>query len=158
MAAVRPEPRGALLVRVYGLPGLTTLVYLVAVWYFAADWSRMWSPVPVTGESWPAYRFFLVTLIGAQMTPYEMVFFSFGAIDSRWRRKDLVEMRVNVVVGSALSGLLPSPSRPSPSRPSPSKSSSTRVSKSSTSHHAKPDHHGASMPSSSARCCCPGGA
>jgi Mn2+/Fe2+ NRAMP family transporter len=40
------------------------------------------------------------------MTPYEMFFFSSGAVESRWRRKDLTEMRVNVLVGFPLGGLL----------------------------------------------------
>lgn len=47
-----------------------------------------------------------MTLIGAQMTPYEMFFFSSGAIESRWHRGDLVEMRVNVIIGFPLGGLL----------------------------------------------------
>lgn len=96
--------------RIYGLLGLTMLVYVVAVWYLAPDWSRLWSsattPAPVSGESWGTYLFFLVTLIGAQMTPYEMFFFSSGAIENRWHRKDLTEMRVNVLVGFPLGGLL----------------------------------------------------
>jgi manganese transport protein len=40
------------------------------------------------------------------MTPYEMFFFSSGAVESRWRPKDLIEVRVNVLVGFPLGGLL----------------------------------------------------
>jgi manganese transport protein len=86
------------------------LVFVVAVWQLGPDWSRLWhsatTVAPTGGESWPAYYFYAVTLIGAQMTPYEMFFFSSGAIESRWSPKDLVEMRVNVVVGFPLGGLL----------------------------------------------------
>src|SRR5919107_4217264 len=96
--------------RIYGLLGLAMLVFVVAVWQLHPDWSRLWQSAttvaPTTGESWPAYLFFAVTLIGAQMTPYEMFFFSSGAVESRWRPKDLVEMRVNVIVGFPLGGLL----------------------------------------------------
>lgn len=95
---------------VYGTLGLTMLVYVVAVFQLDPDWSRLWSsastPSPVQDESWGTYLFFVVTLIGAQMTPYEMFFFSSGAVESRWRPKDLVEMRVNVIVGFPLGGLL----------------------------------------------------
>jgi hypothetical protein len=63
-------------------------------------------PSPVAGESWLVYFFFVVALIGAQMTPYEMFFFSSGAIESHWRPRDLAEMRVNVLVGFPLGGLL----------------------------------------------------
>ena len=96
--------------RIYGVLGLTMLVYVVAVWKLAPDWQGLWSSAttlkPVASESWPVYLFFVVTLIGAQMTPYEMFFFSSGAVESRWRPKDLVEMRINVIVGFPLGGLL----------------------------------------------------
>jgi manganese transport protein len=96
--------------RLYGLLGLTMLVYVVAVWKLGPDWGSMLtsatSLAPVAGESWGAYLFFVVVLIGAQMTPYEMFFFSSGAVESRWRPKDLVEMRINVIVGFPLGGLL----------------------------------------------------
>jgi manganese transport protein len=83
---------------------------VVAVWQLDPDWSSLWSsagtPSPGTGESWAVYAFFVVALVGAQMTPYEMFFFSSGAVESRWRPKDLVEMRINVIVGFPLGGLL----------------------------------------------------
>jgi manganese transport protein len=99
-----------LMERIYGLLGLAMLVYVVAVWKLGPDWSELWhsasTVAPVDGESWGAYFFFVVALIGAQMTPYEMFFFSSGAVESRWRPKDLAEMRVNVIVGFPLGGLI----------------------------------------------------
>jgi manganese transport protein len=96
--------------KLYGLLGLTMLVYVVAVWALGPDWGALarsaTSPSPVQGETWAVYFFFAVVLIGAQMTPYEMFFFSSGAIESRWRRADLSEMRFNVLVGFPLGGLL----------------------------------------------------
>ncbi len=96
--------------QIYGLLGLSMLVYVVAVWQLGPDWAQLatsaTTPVPVAGETWGAYLFFAVTLIGAQMTPYEMYFFSSGAIESRWGRDDLTEMRVNVLLGFPLGGLL----------------------------------------------------
>jgi Mn2+/Fe2+ NRAMP family transporter len=96
--------------RIYGLLGLTMLVFVVAVWQLGPDWGQLLRSAttvgPVAGESWPVYFFFVVTLIGAQMTPYEMFFFSSGAIESRWGREDLGEMRFNVAVGFPLGGLL----------------------------------------------------
>ena len=96
--------------RIYGVLGLAMLVYVVAIWKLDPDWSTMWhstaTPTPVPGETWGAYLFFVVVLIGAQMTPYEMFFFSSGVVESRWRPKDLAEMRINVIVGFPLGGLL----------------------------------------------------
>jgi manganese transport protein len=94
----------------YGLLGLAMLVYVVAVWHLGPDWGAMLDSAttlrPTAGEGWLVYGFYAVALIGAQMTPYEMFFFTSGAIESRWTRKDLVEMRVNVLVGFPLGGLL----------------------------------------------------
>lgn len=99
-----------LMERAYGMLGLTMLVYVVAVWKLGPDWGELWSSAatvaPTSGESWGTYLFFVVALIGAQMTPYEMFFFSSGAVESRWRPRDLVEMRVNVIIGFPLGGLL----------------------------------------------------
>ena len=96
--------------RLYGLLGLAMLVFVVAVWHLDPDWSRLWHSAttiaPTMTESWPTYFFYAVTLIGAQMTPYEMFFFSSGAIESRWKPKDMIEMRVNVFVGFPLGGVL----------------------------------------------------
>lgn len=96
--------------RIYGLLGLSMLVFVVAVFALHPDWSRMLhsatSPTPVGKETWATYAFFVVTLIGAQMTPYEMFFFSSGAVESRWTPKNLAEVRVNVIIGFPLGGLL----------------------------------------------------
>lgn len=96
--------------RLYGVLGLTMLVYVVAVWQLGPDWEELASSAttlaPVEGESWGAYLFFVVVLIGAQMTPYEMFFFSSGAVESRWRPRNIAEMRINVIVGFPLGGLL----------------------------------------------------
>lgn len=96
--------------RIYGVLGLAMLVYVAAVWHLDPDWSSLWSsattPSPTAGESWATYAFFTVTLIGAQMTPYEMFFFSSGGVEHRWKPRDIVEMRINVIVGFPLGGLL----------------------------------------------------
>jgi Mn2+/Fe2+ NRAMP family transporter len=96
--------------RIYGLLGLTMLVFVVAVWQLDPNWSSLWqsatTPKPTGPESTATYLFFVIALIGAQMTPYEMFFFSTGAVESRWRPKDLIEVRINALVGFPLGGLL----------------------------------------------------
>ena len=96
--------------RLYGLLGLAMLVYVVVVWQLGPDWSDLAESAstlaPTRAETWATYFFFVVALIGAQMTPYEMFFFSSGAVEHRWRPKDIVEMRVNVLMGFPLGGLL----------------------------------------------------
>lgn len=96
--------------RLYGMLGLAMLVFVVAVFHLDPDWSTLVESsttiAPTANESWGTYLFFVVTLIGAQMTPYEMFFFSSGAVEHRWKPKDLKEMRVNVIIGFPLGGLL----------------------------------------------------
>jgi manganese transport protein len=99
-----------LMERVYGILGLTMLVFVVAVWHLGPDWSDLASSAatlkPTAEESWATYLFYAVALVGAQMTPYEMFFFSSGAIEHRWKPKDLIELRTNVFIGFPLGGIL----------------------------------------------------
>ncbi|GGL39197.1 divalent metal cation transporter [Phycicoccus endophyticus] len=99
-----------ILERLYGVIGLAMLVFVVAVWQLHPDWGQMWHSAttvrPTAGETWPVYAFLGVTLIGAQMTPYEMFFFSSGGVEHRWGPKSMSEMRTNVLVGFPLGGLL----------------------------------------------------
>ena len=96
--------------RIYGILGLAMLVFVVAVWQLHPDWGQLWHSAatvePTPGETWPIYAFLGVALIGAQMTPYEMFFFSSGGIEHGWGPKSLREMRTNVLIGFPLGGLL----------------------------------------------------
>lgn len=47
-----------------------------------------------------------IALFGAAMTPYEVFFFSSGAVEEGWTSKDLSQSRVDVLVGFPLGGLL----------------------------------------------------
>jgi Mn2+/Fe2+ NRAMP family transporter len=58
------------------------------------------------GESPFSYAYFGIALFGAAMTPYEVFFFSSGAVEERWTRRDLALNRANVYVGFPLGGLL----------------------------------------------------
>jgi manganese transport protein len=82
----------------------------VAVWKLGPDWSALWSDalrlsVP-EDESLPAYWYYAIALFGAAMTPYEVFFFSSGAVEERWSAKNLATMRANVFAGFPLGGLL----------------------------------------------------
>ncbi len=102
--------RFALLENVTGLLGLTLLVFAVALFMLAPDWGQLagqaLQPGPPQGEPIATYWFFAVALFGAAMTPYEVFFFSSGAIEERWTVKDLATSRLNVLVGFPLGGLL----------------------------------------------------
>ena len=40
------------------------------------------------------------------MTPYEVFFFSSGAVEEKWKKKDISQSRINVLVGFPLGGIL----------------------------------------------------
>ncbi len=95
---------------VFGLAGLALIVFAVAVWKLAPDWSALWSdalhPSVPEEESLPVYWYYAIALFGAAMTPYEVFFFSSGGVEERWSAKNLATMRANVFVGFPLGGLL----------------------------------------------------
>jgi Mn2+/Fe2+ NRAMP family transporter len=59
-----------------------------------------------SGEGHPTYFYYAIALFGAAMTPYEVFFFSSGAVEEKWSRSDLVLNRANVFLGFPLGGLL----------------------------------------------------
>lgn len=93
-----------------GLLGLSLIVFAVAVVMLGPDWGELahqaFVPTVPASEQPSTYWFYAVALFGAAMTPYEVFFFSSGAIEEGWTRKDLGQERVNVFVGFPLGGLL----------------------------------------------------
>jgi manganese transport protein len=96
--------------RTFGLMGLAMIVVAVAVWQLHPNWADLWHqaahPVVTSGEGHPTYFYYAIALFGAAMTPYEVFFFSSGAVEEKWGRKDLVLNRVNVFLGFPLGGFL----------------------------------------------------
>jgi Mn2+/Fe2+ NRAMP family transporter len=96
--------------RVFGLAGLTLVVYLVALPRLHPDWHGMWQqtthPAPADGENWSTYCYFAVALFASALTPYEVFFFSSGGVEEKWGPDELSTMRANVLVGFPIGGLL----------------------------------------------------
>jgi manganese transport protein len=94
--------------RVFGYIGLTMLVFAVAALKLHPGWGDVASgfvPHADTGNL-AVYLFFVVGLIGAATVPYEVYFYSSGAIEERWTPKDLGVNKANAIIGYALGGLL----------------------------------------------------
>ncbi|MCY1141607.1 divalent metal cation transporter [Actinoplanes sp. Pm04-4] len=100
----------SVLENIFGLTGLVLIVFVIAFFRLPADYSSLWQqashPGPPTGEDWGTYWFFAVALFASALTPYEVFFFSSGAVEERWSSKDLLTSRINVFVGFPLGGLL----------------------------------------------------
>jgi manganese transport protein len=95
---------------VTGMLGLSLIVFAVAVFLLSPNWSDLASqasaPVIPDTESAATYWYFAIALFGAAMTPYEVFFFSSGAVEEKWTVKDLGTSRLNVLIGFPLGGLL----------------------------------------------------
>ncbi|WP_426766207.1 Nramp family divalent metal transporter [Pseudarthrobacter sp. 1G09] len=95
---------------VTGLLGLTLIGFAVALFLLKPDWGvlagQALAPAVPAEETAPTYWYFAIALFGAAMTPYEVFFFSSGAVEEGWTVKDLAQSRINVLVGFPLGGLL----------------------------------------------------
>ncbi|MBI5089017.1 MAG: divalent metal cation transporter [Actinobacteria bacterium] len=96
--------------RIFGLLGLCLIVFCVAVWKLGPGWNALLSGaaaphIPAT-ENLFTYAYYGIALFGAAMTPYEVFFFSSGAVEDNWDVRDLGENKANVFIGFPLGGLL----------------------------------------------------
>ncbi|BBY43780.1 Nramp family divalent metal transporter [Mycolicibacterium celeriflavum] len=95
---------------VAGILGLFLIVFVVSVFLLQPDWGQLIdqvaSPAVPEEESAATYWYFAIALFGAAMTPYEVFFFSSGAVEGHWTTRDLTTARLNVLVGFPLGGLL----------------------------------------------------
>ena len=100
----------SILENVTGLVGLTLIVFAVALFLLHPDWSQLarqtFQPKVPTSEAPATYWYYAIALFGAAMTPYEVFFFSSGAVEEKWKIKDLIQSRINVLVGFPLGGVL----------------------------------------------------
>jgi manganese transport protein len=94
--------------RIFGYGGLCLLVFAVAAVKLHPDWGAVAHGfVPHINTSDPLlYLYFAVGLLGAAMTPYEVYFYSSGAIEEGWKAKDLSINRLNAMIGYGLGGVL----------------------------------------------------
>lgn len=63
-------------------------------------------PAIPPGQSLAAYSFAAVSLLGAFMTPYEIYFYSSGAIEEKWTGTDFITNRMTTVVGFTFGSLI----------------------------------------------------
>jgi manganese transport protein len=94
--------------RIFGYGGLALLVFAVAAIKLHPNWGDVgygFVPHMDTSEHL-VYAYFAVGLLGAAMTPYEVYFYSSGAVEEGWGPKDLGINRANAMIGYGLGGFL----------------------------------------------------
>jgi manganese transport protein len=94
----------------FGVLGLALLVFVVALFKLPTDWHGLlhqaahpWVP---KGEGHPTYFFYAVSLIGACIVPFQIIFFSSGGREEHWTVENMREMRLNAFIGFPLGGVL----------------------------------------------------
>ena len=95
--------------RVFGYLGLCLLVFAVAAIKLHPDWGMVahgFVPGHHTGGSLSVYLYFVVGLLGAAMTPYEVYFYSSGAVEDGWGLSELGLNKVTAMIGYGLGGFL----------------------------------------------------
>ena len=98
--------------RIFGLMGLGLVVFCVAAVAASPDWSRVASGFVPQLPSDPrmpglaVYAYYVVGLFSAILMPYEVHFYSSGALEQGWTPKQMASNFSNSVVGFALGGVL----------------------------------------------------
>lgn len=86
-----------------GLLGMAMLVFAFAFARLGPDLGtvvgKIVEPDIPKSETIASYWYFAIALFGAAMTPYEVFFYSSGAVEEKWERRDLIVNRVTSYVG-----------------------------------------------------------
>ncbi len=104
-AAIYFLPFGGL-ERVFGYLGLALLVYIAASLKLDPDWGEIGRGFVPESHSAAVYWYFVVGLIAAALMPYEIYFYSSGAVEEGWDPSDMKVNRANAFVGFGLGGLI----------------------------------------------------
>ena len=92
--------------RIFGYLGCALLVYVAAAIHLKPSWHDVGQGLIPSWHPSALYAYFVVGVIGAALVPYEVYFYSSGAIEDRWTVKDLGLNRANSILGFTLGGIL----------------------------------------------------
>src|SRR5882757_6907005 len=92
--------------RIFGYCGLLMLVFVVTAVHQGPDWGAVAHGfIPSLSDS-KLYLYFVVGVFSAALMPYEVHFYSSGAIEEGWTVDNLKENRLNAIIGYGLGGIL----------------------------------------------------
>jgi Mn2+/Fe2+ NRAMP family transporter len=92
--------------RIFGYLGLALFVYFAASIKLEPDWGEVGRGFVPEAHSAAVYWYFVVGLIAAALMPYEIYFYSSGAVEEGWDERDLKINRANAFLGFGIGGLL----------------------------------------------------
>jgi Mn2+/Fe2+ NRAMP family transporter len=92
--------------RIFGYGGLLMVVFVVTAVHQHPDWGAVANGlVPSLSDS-KLYLYFVVGVFAAALMPYEVHFYSSGAVEEGWDESSLKENRMNAILGYGLGGIL----------------------------------------------------
>lgn len=92
--------------RIFGYGGLCLLVYVVAALHAHPNWHALGHGFVPDVQGATVYWYFAAGLVAAAFMPYEIYFYSSGALEEKWSEKDLGVNRANAILGYGLGGLI----------------------------------------------------
>lgn len=92
--------------RLFGYGGLLMLVFVATAIDQSPDWGEVAQGFVPSFSNSTLYLYFVVGVFAAALMPYEVHFYSSGAIEEGWDEKSLKENRLNAVIGYGLGGIL----------------------------------------------------
>jgi Mn2+/Fe2+ NRAMP family transporter len=94
--------------RLFGYIGLGLLTFVIAAIKLHPDWGTVASGlIPHINQLSPwSYLYFAVGIIAAAFMPYEVYFYSSGAIEEKWKPGDMIINRSNSIIGFILGGFV----------------------------------------------------
>jgi manganese transport protein len=92
--------------RLFGYCGLMMLVFVATAFHQGPDWAEVAHGFIPSFSGSTLYLYFVVGVFAAALMPYEVHFYSSGAIEEEWTESNLKENRLNAIVGYSLGGVL----------------------------------------------------
>ena len=92
--------------RVFGYCGLMMLVFVATAIHQGPDWGAVAHGFIPSFSGSTLYLYFVVGVFAAALMPYEVHFYSSGAIEEGWTESNLKENRLNAILGYGLGGIL----------------------------------------------------
>jgi manganese transport protein len=95
--------------RVFGYGGVLLVVFIVAALKLHPDWGSLaggFVPHWQTGQDTLIYWYFAVGVMASALIPYEVYFYSSGAVEEGWGSEDLGVNKANSVIGWTLGGVV----------------------------------------------------
>jgi manganese transport protein len=92
--------------RFFGYGGLALFVVVATAFHQEPNWGDVAAGFVPSLSSSSLYLYFVVGVFAAALMPYEVHFYSSGAVEEGWDKSSLTENRLNAAIGYALGGVL----------------------------------------------------